>query len=675
MYMKCDEARPACGRCVRAKTQCPGYQKAIKWSRKYELDLGGSSTQGDDLTSSPPKSSLPPQQQGPTASQHGNDPGDLIDNSITNPNDLTSGFNLDIPDWLIDLASFDVPTEDLCSHDASEQLSTIDIQQQNPRPSSWQRTSLDPNLQETIASMAMIGEFPLIPFQHSESGLLLQQMRQDDAESADMEAMSVIAGLTDTTTLLADFYFQETARIFSVYDGEMNPFRSLVGRLWGHSRVIYCAMQSMAATGLESLYPCFGPIGTDLRQEAVAILMAKEDCDETSLLALLMIGASTSWHDPTNSGVSFFNSFQNRMRRAIASEHFSANSNNYRFFQESSVYWQMLLSYVVDDFRMGSPQSAARPVWGPIQASSSNTQPPHPWTGVGHEVQQTVCDIGHLVRSQRQQARSRLISTEDQMERFQNNISKGLELENRLLQMTVPTESQIINPADPKTTIQHLLKLAQIYRLVGLLQIYRVFPDVLLQRLQSPLSEIGDYLRPFFESASRRATPGSHGGLNSPNKPARRDLGCWLTLFTLSILDLFKEVPAESGTCAFQPFLLVACGSELRVPSHSNAAATRPPYTCRQDGDLELIPEMSLKAVEVLRARSMVLGRLETLLRLLPPKPHRQCIFVVKETWRKMDAMAAISPRAGFSSSGMGFDDSLFWMDVMIENGWETMMG
>ncbi|KAF7563663.1 hypothetical protein G7046_g458 [Stylonectria norvegica] len=682
--MKCDEARPACGRCVRAKTECPGYQKAIKWSRKHEFHSEFVNTQQQlSQGSSSSRSPVLQKATGTTArdttvSNMEENPGDLAADLMSQYSNPISGSSPDIYDWLGDLQGVDLPRAYMDSADASQHLLSIGLQRDSP--SIWFEPDAEHDFQQDMAPPSAKRDRSMVQFEPQKTPQP-QTTEQNNSGSMILAPSSVMAGLTDTTTLLADFYFQETARSFSVYDGVMNPFRSLVARLWSQSRVIYCAMQSMAATGVESLYPALGPIGRELRQEAVTLLMANEDCAETSLLALLMIGASSSWHDPTDSGVALFNSFQSRMQRVTAKEDFLENSSNYRFFHESLVYWQMLLSFVVDGFRMGSYQRWAGPMSGPMYGSSGNSQAPHPWTGVGHEVQMTLCDIGHVIRSQRQQARYPVVITQDHIDRLQNSILKAFELEDRLLRMTFPSEDRIISPADRDTPVQHLLKFAQIYRLVGLLQIYRVFPDILWQRLQSPLTDLSTDIHSFFESVSRHTTRWNDESGYLAHNLERRDLGSWLTTFALNILELFKQVPVESGTRAFQPFLLVACGSELRVPPQSKLSLNSlpfglPPQTSAGEiSDMQFMPEMSLRAVEVIRARGMVLGRLETLLRLLPPKPHMQCIFVVKEIWRKMDAGAATIPRDESTNFGEGSGDAVFWMDVMIENGWETIMG
>ncbi|KAH7136776.1 hypothetical protein B0J13DRAFT_449333 [Dactylonectria estremocensis] len=662
--MKCDEQRPSCGRCTRAKKPCPGYPKVIKWSRKHEFHSEYEPSQPEIQLSSPAKSTTLPADPDALLSIPEDSVEDTTTDLISNASHRLDGPNFDVSDWLGDLASFDFPAND------AQQILAI-AAHHNPQSMPWLPLETSNEFEQSITAGSPHRENSLFPLESPRQMKATELSPNDDEALLSPPASSILAGLTDSTTLLSDFYFQETARSFAVYDGGMNPFRSLVARLWTQSRVIYCAMQSMAATGLEDLYPSLGPIGKEYRQETVALLMSNDDCDETSLLALLMIGVTTSWHNPTDGGVSLFNSFQNRMQRATARAYFLENSNNYRFFHEALVYWQMLLSYVVDDFRMGSYQ-----ILGPVQPPSEILQAPHPWTGVGHEVQKILCDIGHLVRSQRQHARLPVTITQGHIDRLQNSMIKAFELEGRLLQIALPSEDQVINPADDNTPIQHLITLAQIYRLVGLLQLYRIFPDILWQRLQSDTSELGADVQAFFEQVCRYATPWDNERGCPTQTLTRHDLGSWLTIFALNTLKLFHHVPVESGTRAFQPFLLVACGSELRVPQSKTPEGTPctdlQPRRAETGAGLDFVPEMSLKAVEVLRARGMVLGRLETLAHLLAPKPHKQCISVLKEIWRKMDAPFVATPGV---ECAKGSPDLVFWMDIMIENGWETIMG
>ncbi|KAH0389077.1 hypothetical protein KCU92_g64, partial [Aureobasidium melanogenum] len=64
-------------------------------------------------------------------------------------------------------------------------------------------------------------------------------------------------------------------------------------------------------------------------------------------------------------------------------------------------------------------------------------------------------------------------------------------------------------------------------------------------------------------------------------------------------------------------------------------------------------------SLNVLRARDHAMTRLEELSMRLPSKPVFMIIKLIKEVWRRFDVG----------------DDSVFWLDVMHENGWQTVIG
>ncbi|KAG5804855.1 hypothetical protein H9Q74_010516 [Fusarium xylarioides] len=59
--------------------------------------------------------------------------------------------------------------------------------------------------------------------------------------------------LNDYSTILVEYYFKDTAAILALYDSEMNPFRSTASRAWASSELIYCTLQSMAASFLSNV--------------------------------------------------------------------------------------------------------------------------------------------------------------------------------------------------------------------------------------------------------------------------------------------------------------------------------------------------------------------------------------------------------------------------------------
>jgi hypothetical protein len=120
-------------------------------------------------------------------------------------------------------------------------------------------------------------------------------------------------------------------------------------------------------------------------------------------------------------------------------------------------------------------------------------------------------------------------------------------------------------------------------------------------------------------------------------------------------MSRLKNIPLESRTRCLQPFLLVASSSELRLPPINTPSLDLDGEAGGDDYALNLSPH----AIDVSRTRKFILGRLSSFLHVLPPKPIHICLKLVKEVWSRLDAG----------------ESNVYWMDVMIDNGWETTMG
>lgn len=535
--------------------------------------------------------------------------------------------------------------------------------------------------------------------------------------SAPHNFMSMTRSLNNPSWTLIEYYFKEVAALFSSYDSQMNPFRTTVSRLWGSSLAICRTMQSMAAATLVNEFPQFEPMGRKMRDEAVNIITCEAVIDDKSLLALLMLGQTASWHDPSDLGISFFNLLRKQLNTVAASSPrsgagYSENvSNNYRFFEEALIYWEMLLSFVADNEAMvlsDNPRSSSS-----MGESLVLQRVPHPWTGIARDTQFTVHEVGQLIRRERKRIHSRKFTSQADITGAQLAMEKARELEERLLGLAHPSEAEIVSPGDDDTPVWHLLTMAEIYRCVGLMQLYRVFPDLLHSRLPSPAtspqypSTVGPGTRGHFfpidldsmnlppgfdypnpgtgqNTTQNAAHPSSttsphnlsrHSLHQRPSPPSPSDTqpaptpetlsNNWLTEFAVTILSRLKAIPLESRTRCLQPFLLVASCSELRLPRLSAA----PPDPSRDseypgaenpnNANANPTPTISMEAIEVSRTRKFILGRLTSFLHVLPPKPIHVCLKLVNEVWRRLDA---------------GEDDA-YWVDVMIEKGWETTMG
>lgn len=528
--------------------------------------------------------------------------------------------------------------------------------------------------------------------------------------------MTMSRSLNNPSWTLIEYYFKEVAALFSSYDSQMNPFRTTVSRLWGSSLAMCRTMQSMAAATLVNEFPQFGPMGRKMRDEAVDIITRETVIDDKSLLALLMLGQTASWHDPKDLGISFFNLLRKQLNTIASSSNspefgFPKNdSNNYRFFEEALIYWEMLLSFVADNDKIllsDNSQSASS-----MGESLVLQRVPHPWTGIARDTQFTVHEVGQLIRRERKRIRSRRFTSQGDIARAQLAIEKARELEERLLALAHPSEAEIVSPGDDDTPVWHLLTMAEAYRCTGLMQLYRVFPDLLHSRLPTSESSTSQYHNnagstardPFFpidldsmnlsagfenpspathlsntQDTSPSPLPSSHNLYQNHTRaqpPTNQEhprseylSNNWLTEFAITNLSRLKKIPLESRTRCLQPFLLVASCSELRLPrSSTDTDALRDSSTRHGEEYTEgenntsnpnPMPSISMEAIEVSRTRKFILGRLTSYLHVLPPKPIHVCLRLVNEVWKRLDAG----------------DEDTYWVDVMIEKGWETTMG
>jgi hypothetical protein len=438
--------------------------------------------------------------------------------------------------------------------------------------------------------------------------------------------------MTDPSSILVEYYFKEVAGLFSCYDSHLNPFRSTVSRLWNTSSSVYYVVQSMAAACLADAFPQWTVVGTQMRSKAAASVEAEVNCskvDTGSLLALVMLGLTASWHNANDLGRNEFNRARNIIGAMLDGkdlEPVENNERNLQFFREAMIYWEMLLSYVIDD-TWGGPPEEPKPLSNTEASDLTEPSFPHPWTGVAREAQAIVFEVGRLIRLERHRIRNCTFTSSVDIDNARKALKTAEQLANRLQKLTLPAEDVIVSPADDQTPVKHFLAIAEAYRLTGLLQLYRVFPDLLGVQVSDQAQ--------------------ASSGLSESTISMHR------TRLALDILDLLRAIPIESRTRCVQPFLLVAVTSELSITD---------PQETSSSSNIENIDDaatLTPTPIEVLQARKFVIGRLSTFEHVLPAKPIRQMVDIVTETWHRLD---------------LGLPN-VYWMDVMIEKGWETMMG
>ncbi|PNP74107.1 hypothetical protein FNYG_12551 [Fusarium nygamai] len=445
--------------------------------------------------------------------------------------------------------------------------------------------------------------------------------------------------LNDYSTILVEYYFKDTAAILALYDSEMNPFRSTVSRVWTSSELIYCTLQSMAASFLSNVYPQLLNTGLYFRQKAIRLLNDLEDSaiHEQALIALFMIGGTASWFDVNDTGSEYFPRLKKHVQSLKTSGRMSPTGHSQAFFENTLACWEMFLAFVVD----GDENDVFGETHLPLLPADLDPEPgsifpvvqiPHPVTGVAHEIHTTLARVGRLVRRNRRRAMSKQFQTRESILEAHREVDEAAELEVYLTNLQVPLESAIVQTGDSQTPTWHLTALAEVYRFVGLIQLYHVFPDTLVSRMNLQNSHAG----------------GEVAQVSAHEAEER------LRQFTLKAVEILRSIPAESGTKDFHPFLIVVVCSGLTMPVVEVSAS---PQSMTGLGN-----SLALVAADVHRARGFLRGRLQLLLHSLPKNPIQRCIDIVEATWAETDNRSGSSGRPAY------------WMDVMMQNNWETFM-
>lgn len=479
--------------------------------------------------------------------------------------------------------------------------------------------------------------------------------------------------MLDTGSYLIEHYFKDVCTIFSSFDSTLNPFRMSIARLWGGSEPIYLAIQSMAAAHLANTYPQMAMVGVELQQKAsdslqgeLKLALSGSAKPDRSLLTLLLLGLSACWHKPNDLGLKYLQAARSLMCNKLLQEKPPESKEQQRqdqFFEEALVYWEMMMGFVspdagkpVDD--LYNPRiSQPFPLPGPQEDPKSNGSKmlPHPWTGVAPRAQILLAETGRLVREERLQQHAGFLDLDLEASLRRYELAESLEGE--LLAIEPPVAEALIDVQDENTSKADFLVIAEATRCAALLDLYRIFPGLLAKRLGPEQAASAEQVT----TSEGLAEPSSSLPGNfllddttfpfsfttdqiSPADAADPNVA-FLNSLAAHILTLIESLPAHSGTRFLQLMLIVMAGSELRFPYPNGI-------------NLDFF-DPSSEDGKVGHARAFVEQRLAEHGLRLPAKPVRRMIEIVREVWRRFDS---------------GIED-VFWLDVVIERGWETVMG
>lgn len=665
--LKCDETSPACLQCTKRGLKCSGYEKTLKWSTKYEVfqpfqfhmssaDPGAKSSSISpnvkDISlppdvingfealaavlpavrkkSSPepietPKQSSPPVEIPPSPCQDTSPPAENPYLELGSP--PVDTYDLIDPALLEGLLD---PTDSPQDEILFDDLADLDFLNASPLQ------DLDTDVEEVQRSPTLscvsVNESPRTP-----RSLLLDYYRIPSL-------LPAVSLHDDIESILVQHYFKDVCVLFSSFDSILNPYRTTIGRIFHDSASIYYAIQSMAAAHLANTFPNMTAVGVEMQRKACECLQSElplvqsgQKNGTSTFLSIILLGITTSWHESSALGEEFLTTARSLiLPKLLSSSGREEVQRETQFFEESLIYWEMLMGWVTQDSisftGTGSRNRVITAKTAPAGRNRDGKFVPHPWTGIAPTIQFLFAEVGRLVR------RERLLDMSGAVDwkRRQDAILNAASLEEDLLAAQYPVADDLADPGDSRTTKRDFIVIAEAYRCTGLLELYRVFPSLLRKRLGNSTT------------AGKKFTVSNDIEFSFPTprfetRYEDTDTKLWLNSLALHILSTLESLPSSSGTMCTQPILIVAAASELKFISSVDYF------------------DVYANDAKVQHARDFALRRLEEYALRLPGKPIRKCIDMVTEVWRRLEK---------------GHDgDDVFWIDVMVEKGWGTIMG
>ncbi|EWG41311.1 hypothetical protein FVEG_03449 [Fusarium verticillioides 7600] len=612
--VKCDERKPACMRCEDQNYECPGYALNVRWSQKHQTRP---STGESSLRQRKAKSRINPSSNSVAEGFH------QMNGWLDPPSQL---------DFLMPAEMFSVEnlSQDLLGAESSSRIDDNNIlDSPGGNLTVWTLPEDSGSTFSIEEPMGVIGQL----FGDSTSHPMLQSQNLSQEEQSLVQSRYSCPDphrrLSNTPTTLSEYFFREVITLYCSWDSEQNVMRNIIEKMWQSSGVLYHTIQSMAAACLSKDFPHLLPVAREERSQALQLVKSGPQVVEKQvmLLASMLLGHTSSWLSPHNLATETFRASQDILDE-IATD--NSDSSEMSFFRDTMDYWAMLLVYLTDKNELGEYHREER--IGP--ANLMKPIEPHPYSGISQDMVRALTDTGILIFQYRKHMSTMKFMTESDLDVFRTALREGRRLERTFLAHQVPSAVHTKNPGDPKTPLKHLELMDEAYRCTGLLQLYRVFPDLLNERY-SPWSK-NHILRP---SPAHQV-------------PTKQERQLWLTQFALHILGILEEIPFESRTRSAQPFVMVAISGELRQTSRSFCGSE---VTITDPGILSI----DGISIEVARARKFVRSRLSAYTHILPLRKSQVILELINQVWSAIDD---------------GQEDA-YWLDIAYEKKLGTMMG
>ena len=311
------------------------------------------------------------------------------------------------------------------------------------------------------------------------------------------------------------------------------------------------------------------------------------------------------------------------------------SSRAHSFIVGIMTYWEAVASFLTDQ-----PLDVISYLDPFLEQKGMHRVYPNPWSGICTSVFIHLAKAGILSRQKNSLRRLSVtgMTREIRDQLHANLVEQARETEKSVLCYQVPTQDRIEDTGDVFTPIHHLQQIAQIYRLSVLLELYRVFPELLCEPSVS-----GSFM-------------------NTPGK---------VMAIATGILTIIQTIPLTSRVNCLLTIPLLIAGSTLQQqqrptrPRASFTACTREPHHSWDSLATELL-SISSKEQVCLHWRNVAWERLKAVHNYVGMAVVYRALEILEKVWDRADFRAIADESC---------DQFVQWTDVMTEEKLETILG
>ncbi|KAG9854675.1 hypothetical protein KCU98_g1878, partial [Aureobasidium melanogenum] len=466
-----------------------------------------------------------------------------------------------------------------------------------------------------------------------------------------------------TKNALTTHYFDYICQIVSCFDSHESPFRTDIPQKMLTCEYIHDCVVGMSAAHLANSVSGMENIALRHQNRAMFALSPVIDslftsgdgesehywllCSSTkttryhALLASLLLNMSSAWYDSSSTGLTHLFGARLLFQAWIVDEGLTVKgaqpsllTREQSFIIGAMAFLECLASIIIDQ-----PIDVLKYLRPFAKIAEDQRIYPNPWTGVSTPLFIILAEVATLIRQKRNlKAMSSAESQAESLSELDEKMNKhASQLFASALTHRTPSIAKMEETKDSKTPLDHLISMDCIFRLVILLELSQIFPDVVL---------CGD-TRVLDKTESQREAEK-------------------VTLdFAIAALRLISELPKTSGTLLMLSIPLISAGSALQ-----NLESYRCDYNFDSgslSGLRKDVSDLITRPLPISAWRDQVELRIEQLERRVGLAPIRRMRELLKAVWREADGPDV--------SRGPLLRNHIHWMDVMIDEKLETLLG